>query len=189
MGTNWVPSMLIAQRLRRRDGELRPDARSMSAVVSARFWARSCIMRLGSRISMLTMAAGAIAGAVVLDDDADRSAERVAGVRACWAGRAASSTPCRRRCTRWPRTCIRRRFAPPVSARPSAFGRIGGVLSPSVGQMALDAGGASAYFRTIAMTMTVAFVALAGVARHIPRMTAAREAGFESSKLKVQSAK
>jgi AAHS family 4-hydroxybenzoate transporter-like MFS transporter len=69
------------------------------------------------------------------------------------------------------------------------FGRIGGVLSPSVGQMALDSAGASGYFRIIAMTMTVAFVALAGVARHIPRYTSARAAAFDPSKLKVQSAK
>jgi len=69
------------------------------------------------------------------------------------------------------------------------FGRIGGVLSPSVGQMALDSGGASGYFRMIAMTMTVAFVALAGVARHIPRAARARAAAFDSSKLKVQSVK
>jgi AAHS family 4-hydroxybenzoate transporter-like MFS transporter len=69
------------------------------------------------------------------------------------------------------------------------FGRIGGVLSPSVGQMALDSGGASGYFRMIAMTMTVAFVALAGVKRHIARVAGARAAAFDSSKLKVQSVK
>jgi len=52
------------------------------------------------------------------------------------------------------------------------FGRIGGVLSPSVGQWALDSGGASGYFRIIAVTMSVAFVALAAVKRHIPRVSA-----------------
>jgi AAHS family 4-hydroxybenzoate transporter-like MFS transporter len=69
------------------------------------------------------------------------------------------------------------------------FGRIGGVLSPSIGQWALDSGGASGYFRIIAVTMSVAFVALAAVKRHIPRVSAVTAASFESSKLKVQSAK
>jgi AAHS family 4-hydroxybenzoate transporter-like MFS transporter len=69
------------------------------------------------------------------------------------------------------------------------FGRIGGVLSPTVGQWALESGGASGYFRVIAITMSVAFVALAAVKRHIPRMAAAPVPGFESAKLKVQSAK
>ena len=69
------------------------------------------------------------------------------------------------------------------------FGRIGGVLSPSVGQWALDSGGASGYFRLIAITMSAAFVALAAVGRHIPRAAVANAADFGSSKFKVQSAK
>ena len=56
-------------------------------------------------------------------------------------------------------------------------------------QWALDSGGASGYFRLIAMTMSVAFVALAGVKRHIPRAARAHAGAFQSSKLKVQSAK
>jgi AAHS family 4-hydroxybenzoate transporter-like MFS transporter len=69
------------------------------------------------------------------------------------------------------------------------FGRIGGVLSPTVGQWALDSGGASGYFRVIAITMSVAFVALAAVKRHIPRVAGSQVATFESAKYKVQSAK
>jgi AAHS family 4-hydroxybenzoate transporter-like MFS transporter len=49
-----------------------------------------------------------------------------------------------------------------------AFGRIGGVLSPSLGSWALAAGGASQYFTLIAATMTLAFVALALVRHHVP---------------------
>jgi AAHS family 4-hydroxybenzoate transporter-like MFS transporter len=48
-----------------------------------------------------------------------------------------------------------------------AFGRIGGVLSPVVGAWALD-GGPSRYFLVIAATMTMTFVALASVRRHVP---------------------
>jgi AAHS family 4-hydroxybenzoate transporter-like MFS transporter len=49
-----------------------------------------------------------------------------------------------------------------------AFGRIGGVVSPTLGSWALAAGGASQYFTVIAGTMTMAFVALAAVRHHVP---------------------
>jgi AAHS family 4-hydroxybenzoate transporter-like MFS transporter len=48
-----------------------------------------------------------------------------------------------------------------------AFGRIGGVISPTLGSWALDSGGPSRYFGLIASTMTLAFAALAAVRRHI----------------------
>ncbi|HKB11365.1 MAG TPA: hypothetical protein VKD69_11940, partial [Vicinamibacterales bacterium] len=47
-----------------------------------------------------------------------------------------------------------------------AFGRVGGVLSPSVGSWALEAG-SSRYFGLMAATMTVAFASLAAIRRHI----------------------
>jgi dipeptide/tripeptide permease len=49
-----------------------------------------------------------------------------------------------------------------------AFGRIGGVLSPSVGSWALESGGSSRYFGLMAATMALAFVALSAIRRHIP---------------------
>jgi MFS transporter, AAHS family, 4-hydroxybenzoate transporter len=49
-----------------------------------------------------------------------------------------------------------------------AFGRIGGVLSPIVGAPVLDRG-TQPYFFAIAGTMTVTFMALAAVKRHVPR--------------------
>jgi AAHS family 4-hydroxybenzoate transporter-like MFS transporter len=52
-----------------------------------------------------------------------------------------------------------------------AVGRIGGVISPYAGSWALESGGASRLFQLIAMTMTLVFVALASVRRHIPRAT------------------
>ena len=51
-----------------------------------------------------------------------------------------------------------------------AFGRIGGVLSPYAGSWALESGGPSRLFGLIAVTMTLVFVALASVRRHIPRV-------------------
>ena len=52
-----------------------------------------------------------------------------------------------------------------------AVGRIGNVLASYVGAIALDAGGAAAFFSTWAASMAVVFVSLAVVRRHIPRPT------------------
>jgi AAHS family 4-hydroxybenzoate transporter-like MFS transporter len=51
-----------------------------------------------------------------------------------------------------------------------AFGRIGGVLAPYAGSWALESGGASQLFVLIAGTMTMVFITLASVRRHIPRV-------------------
>ena len=52
-----------------------------------------------------------------------------------------------------------------------AVGRIGNVLASYVGAMALDTGGAAAFFSTWAASMAVVCVSLAVVRRHIPRPT------------------
>jgi AAHS family 4-hydroxybenzoate transporter-like MFS transporter len=64
-----------------------------------------------------------------------------------------------------------------------AFGRIGNVLAPYVGNFALDRGGTPAYFSSWAVTMGLVFVSLAAVGRHIPRTTGARPSreGSENS--------
>jgi len=48
-----------------------------------------------------------------------------------------------------------------------AFGRTGAVLSGYVGSWAIDAGGARSYFATVAVMMALAFAALATVRRHV----------------------
>lgn len=50
-----------------------------------------------------------------------------------------------------------------------AVGRVGNVLASYVGSWALTAGGPPLYFSTWAVAMTVVFVSLATVRRHIPR--------------------
>ena len=50
-----------------------------------------------------------------------------------------------------------------------AVGRIGNVLAVYVGNYAINLGGASAYFSTWAITMSVVFLSLALVRHHIPR--------------------
>jgi AAHS family 4-hydroxybenzoate transporter-like MFS transporter len=58
-----------------------------------------------------------------------------------------------------------------------AFGRIGGVISPTLGVWALDTGGPARYFGIIAATMMMAFTALAVVRRHVPGASGVRAAG------------
>jgi AAHS family 4-hydroxybenzoate transporter-like MFS transporter len=190
MGTNWVPSML-------RDNagfdvgtaSYGLTAFNVGGVVGAILGAMS-IMRLGSRISMLTMAAGAIAGALLLTviPIGPQTTFQTFALLA-WTGgliNAVQTTMYALAAHVYP-TSIR---ATGVGTA-VGFGRIGGVLSPYVGQLALDSGGAAGYFRVIAITMSVAFVALAGVKRHIPRAASAeaRADALRSAKLKVQSAK
>ena len=187
MGTNWVPSMLANNAgFDVGTASYGLTAFNVGGVIGAIIGAM-VIIRVGSRISMLTMAAGAIAGAIVLTlmPIGPQNTFAVFAMLG-WTGgliNAVQTTMYALAAHVYP-TSIR---ATGVGTA-VGFGRIGGVLSPSVGQWALDSGGASGYFRLIAMTMTVAFVALAGVRRHIPR-AAATGTAFERSKLKVQSAK
>ena len=163
MGTNWVPSMLTGAGFDVGTASYGLTAFNFGGVVGAIVGAL-VIMRLGSRITMLTMAAGAVAGAVVMAVMPIGPQDTVL-VFACSRGPAGSSTPCRRRCTRWRRTCIRQRFARPASARPS----------PSAGSAAYSArrselgaryrGRLVPFFPFIAVTMAVTFVALASVRR------------------------
>ncbi len=175
MGTNWVPSMLVGSGFDVGTASYGLTAFNVGGVVGAIIGA-SIIMRVGSRLSMLTMAAGAVAGAVVLTliPIGPQNAFAVFAMLA-WTGgliNAVQTTMYALAAHVYP-TSIR---ATGVGTA-VGFGRIGGVLSPSVGQWALDSGGASAYFRMIAATMTVAFVALAAVKRHIPRVSVERAAG------------
>jgi AAHS family 4-hydroxybenzoate transporter-like MFS transporter len=57
-----------------------------------------------------------------------------------------------------------------------AFGRIGGVISPTLGGWALDTGGPARYFGIIAGTMTLALASLAAVRRHVPGIASVRTA-------------
>jgi MFS transporter, AAHS family, 4-hydroxybenzoate transporter len=187
MGTNWVPSMLASNKFDVGTASYGLTAFNVGGVVGAIIGAM-IIMRVGSRISMLTMAAGAIAGAVVLTimPIGPQNTFSVFAMLA-WTGgliNAVQTTMYALAAHVYP-TSIR---ATGVGTA-VGFGRIGGVLSPSLGQWALDSGGASGYFRIIAITMSAAFVALAGVKRHIPRVAVAHEATFESAKFKMQSAK
>jgi AAHS family 4-hydroxybenzoate transporter-like MFS transporter len=119
---------------------------------------------------MLVMAAGAVAGAVVLAlmPIEPESAGAVLAMLA-WTGgliNAVQTTMYALAAHIYP-TAVR---ATGVGTA-VAVGRIGGVLSPSAGSWALDSGGSSRYFGLIAAAMVMAFVALSAIRRHIPGAT------------------
>ena len=125
------------------------------------------IMRFGSRLTMLTMAAGAIAGSAVLAamPIGTPSAFAVLAMLA-WTGgliNAVQTTMYALAAHVYP-TAVR---ATGVGTA-VAFGRIGGVLSPSVGSWALESGGSARYFGVMGATMAAALVSLASMRRHIP---------------------
>ena len=167
MGTNWVPSMLNAHRVRHRHRELRSHGLQLRR-------RRRRDHRRGRhhapRIADLDADDGrrrdcrrGRAG-----DHADRPAGKRLLVFAmlAWTGgliNAVQTTMYALAAHVYP-TSIR---ATGVGTA-VAFGRIGGVISPTLGSWALESGGSSAFFGLTAATMTAAFVALAAVRRHIP---------------------
>ncbi len=166
MGTNWVPKMLTDARFDVGTASYGLTAFNIGGVVGAILGAIA-ITRLGSRVSMLTMSAGAIAGSVVmaLMPIGPQGAFAVFAMLA-WTGgliNAVQTTMYALAANVYPTTVRATGVGTSV-----AFGRIGGVLSPSLGAWALESGGAPRYFGLIAATMTLAFASLASVQRHIP---------------------
>jgi AAHS family 4-hydroxybenzoate transporter-like MFS transporter len=166
MGTNWVNSMLTGTGFEVGTASYGLTAFNFGGVVGAIVGA-IVIVRLGSRLSMLTMAAGAVAGAIALALMAigPQTAFSVF-VLLAWTGgliNAVQTTMYALAAHVYP-TPIR---ATGVGTA-VAFGRIGGVLSPTLGSWALESGGPAQYFGIIAGTMTLAFAALSAVRRHIP---------------------
>ena len=175
MGTNWVPKMMTDNGFSVGTASYGLTAFNFGGVVGAILGAM-VIMRLGSRLSMLTMAGGAIAGAIALAMMAigPQSAVAVFAMLA-WTGgliNAVQTTMYALAAHVYP-TAIRGTGV----GTAVAFGRIGGVISPTLGSWALDSGGASKYFALIAGTMTLAFASLAAVRRHIPGVSAVTAAG------------
>jgi len=171
IGVAWVPSMLTAAGFDVGTASYGLTAFNIGGVVGAIVGA-IVIMRLGSRVTMLVMAAGAVAGAAVLAamPIGPQSAFAVLAMLA-WTGgliNAVQTTMYALAAHVYP-TAVR---ATGVGTA-VAFGRVGGVLSPSVGSWALESGGSSRYFGLIGATMAMAFVALASIRRHIPGTAAA----------------
>ena len=170
VGVTWVPSMLVGAGFAVGTASYGLTAFNLGGVVGAIVGAL-VIMRLGSRLTMLLMAAGAVAGAAVLATMpiGPQSAVAVVALLA-WTGgliNAVQTTMYALAAHVYP-TAVR---ATGVGTA-VAFGRIGGVLSPSLGSWALDSGGSARYFEVIGATMVAAFVALAAIRRHVPAAAA-----------------
>jgi MFS transporter, AAHS family, 4-hydroxybenzoate transporter len=166
MGISWVPSMLVGAGFDVGTASYGLTAFNLGGVVGAILGA-VVIIRLGSRITMLVMAAGAVAGAAVLASMpiGPQSAFAVLAMLA-WTGgliNAVQTTMYALAAHVYP-TAVR---ATGVGTA-VAFGRVGGVLSPSVGSWALESGGSARYFGLMGATMVTAFAALAAIRRHIP---------------------
>jgi AAHS family 4-hydroxybenzoate transporter-like MFS transporter len=166
MGTNWVPQMLTRTGFDVGTASWGLTAFNFGGVAGAIIGAL-VIMRLGSRISMLTMAAGAIVGSIVLSVMAiGPQASVLVFVMLAWTGgliNAVQTTMYALAAHVYP-TSIRGTGV----GTAVAFGRIGGVISPTLGVWALDTGGPARYFGIIAGTMALAFAALSAVRRHVP---------------------
>jgi len=166
IGIAWVPSMLTAAGFDASTASYGLTAFNLGGVVGAVLGAIA-IVRLGSRVTMLAMAGGAVAGAALLATMpiGTQSAFAVVGLLA-WTGgliNAVQTTMYALAAHVFP-TAVR---ATGVGTA-VAFGRVGGVLSPWVGSWALESGGSSRYFGLMAVTMIAAFAALAAIRHHIP---------------------
>jgi AAHS family 4-hydroxybenzoate transporter-like MFS transporter len=167
VGTNWVPSLLTTAGFGVGVASYGLTAFNFGGVVGAILGA-IVISRLGSRVTMLAMAAGAVAGASFLASVSIGAQSAFAALAMlAWTGgliNAVQTTMYALAAHVYP-TGIR---ATGVGTA-VAFGRIGGVVSPYAGSWALESGGPSQLFGLIAGTMTIVFVALASVRNHIPR--------------------
>ena len=169
VGAIWVPTLLTDAGFSSKVAGYGLMAFNLGGVFGAILGAMM-ISRRGSRVTMLSMAVGAIAGAVLLASVpiGTQSAAAVLAMLA-WTGgliNAVQTTMFALAAHVYP-TGIR---ATGVGTA-VAFGRIGGVVAPYAGSWALESGGASQLFGVIAATMTVVFTALASVRNHIPRVS------------------
>ena len=185
MGTTWLPSMLTNANFGVGTASYGLTAFNFGGVVGAILGA-ALIVRLGSRLSMLGMSAAAIAGTAVLATmQVGPENTFLVFAMLAWTGgliNAVQTTMYALAAHVYP-TSIRSTGV----GTAVAFGRIGGVVSPSLGSWALaggaagyagllspdlgawaKAGGASPYFAVIGCTMTLAFISLAVVRNHVP---------------------
>jgi AAHS family 4-hydroxybenzoate transporter-like MFS transporter len=176
VGVLWVPSLLTTAGFGVATASNGLTAFNIGGVFGA-IGGAMVMARLGSRLTMLTMAAGAVAGAAMLAavSIASQSAIAVLAMLA-WTGgliNAVQTTMYALAAHVYP-TGVR---ATGVGTA-VAVGRLGGVAAPYAGSWALETGGASRLFVVMAATMAVVFAALASLRNHIPRSRAAEIADF-----------
>jgi AAHS family 4-hydroxybenzoate transporter-like MFS transporter len=165
-GTNWVPSLLASAGFAVGMANYGLMAFNLGGVVGAILGA-AVFAKLGSRVTMLGMTAGAIAGCLVLGSVSigNQSAFSVLAMLA-WTGgliNAVQTTMYALAAHVYPAGIRATGVGTAV-----AVGRVGGVASPYAGAWALESG-PSAMFNLVAATLSVVFVALASLRNHIPR--------------------
>jgi AAHS family 4-hydroxybenzoate transporter-like MFS transporter len=166
-GVNWLPAMLNGSGFDLALGSYGLMVFNLGGVIGA-ITASVVVGRIGSRVTMLTMCGGAIAGAVIIASlQLRQQPVLVALALLAWTGGLINGV----------QTLM---YAVAANVYPSAIratgvgtavsvGRAGGVLSSYAGSWALDSGG-SGLFRLLATMMTLVFVALALIRRHVPPM-------------------
>jgi AAHS family 4-hydroxybenzoate transporter-like MFS transporter len=166
LGTNWVPRMLSAAHFDVGVASYGLLAWNLGVLAFALIGA-FIIPRIGSRITMLVLAAGSIAGCLTLSMMNITPSQMVPvfimlGITGGMIN-ATQTTMYALAANVYP-TSIRGTGV----GTTVAVGRIGGVLSPQVGGYFLDRG-TQPYFFLIAGTMSLTFIALASVKRHVAR--------------------
>jgi MFS transporter, AAHS family, 4-hydroxybenzoate transporter len=162
---SWLPSLLTGAGLSGEVASAGLTAFNLGGVVGA-IAGGALIRRFGSRSTMLTMAAGASAGAMVMSTMSLNDATAVL-LMLTWTGgliNAVQTTMFALAANVYP-TVIR---ATGVGTA-SAIGRTGAILSGYAGPWALELRGSQSYFALMATTLAVTFIALAAIRQHIPR--------------------
>jgi AAHS family 4-hydroxybenzoate transporter-like MFS transporter len=167
LGFSWLPSILASGGLGSAVASTSLTVFNLGGVGGA-VAGGALIPRLGSRLPLLTMAAGAAAGAGVLSVTPISPQASVVWILAMLAvtgglinavqttmyALAASIYPARVRAT--------------GVGTATAIGRTGAIVSGYAGPRALDAGGSSAFFAMMAAALVVTLLALALIRRHVP---------------------
>jgi AAHS family 4-hydroxybenzoate transporter-like MFS transporter len=165
LGFSWLPSILTGAGLSGAVANTGITLFNLGGVVGAVAGAM-LITRFGSRPTMLTMAAAAVGGAVVLSMMSITSVVPVLvmltvtggminAVQTTMYALAAHVYPTRMRAT--------------GVGTAVAFGRTGAILTGYAGPWALEYRGSMSFFALMAAAVFVTFIALALVGRHVPR--------------------
>jgi AAHS family 4-hydroxybenzoate transporter-like MFS transporter len=167
LGFSWLTALLTGAGFDAATANTGITAFNLGGVVGA-LVGGVAIARLGSRVSMLTMSAGAIAGAITLSLIDISPAHGLGllmallaitgglinGVQTTMYALAAHVYPSVVRAT--------------GVGTAVAFGRSGAILTGYIGTWAIGFGGSSAIFAVVATFMITTFIALAVVQRHVP---------------------
>jgi MFS transporter, AAHS family, 4-hydroxybenzoate transporter len=165
---NWVPAMLAGAGLSLSVASNGIAAFNLGGVAGA-VCGGLVIARIGSRPTMLSIAAAAVAGAVILALTPITATSNPLPIVAMLGLTGA--------CINAIQTTLYALAAHvyPTTVRATgvgtavAFGRVGGVLSTYAGEWALAAGGSAAFFALMAGSMAVVFMCLSLIGRHVPR--------------------